>query len=209
VSDNGAGLDAELMPRLFELFSQADRSLAHSQGGLGIGLSLVRTLVDLHGGNVTARSDGRGRGSSFEVRLPIAHPPQEPAVPPSLSVQPVPDASHCRVLIVDDNRDTRESSCELLALAGFEVTSAASGLEALQKAATFDPTAVLLDVGLPDINGYDVARRLRHEPKFAKTVLIALTGYDTPEARALSGAAGFDHHVSKPVDFDQLIDLLR
>jgi two-component system, chemotaxis family, CheB/CheR fusion protein len=210
ISDNGEGLDAELLPRLFELFSQADRSLAHSQGGLGIGLSLVRTLVDLHGGQVRARSEGRGRGSLFEVRLPTIQRSQEAlhpeAKPAALAMSN--DAGQRRVLIVEDNRDIRESSCELLAMAGFEVIGAASGFEALEKAPSFGPNAVLLDVGLPDLSGYDVARRLRENPKFASTLLIALTGYDTPEARALSAAAGFDHHMSKPVDFDELATLL-
>jgi CheY-like chemotaxis protein len=113
------------------------------------------------------------------------------------------------VLVVEDNADIRDSSCELLAMEGFEVSAAATGLEALEKAPLFDPNAILLDVGLPDLSGYDVARRLRESPQFASTLLIALTGYDTPEAHALSAAAGFDPHMSKPVDFDELATLLR
>jgi two-component system CheB/CheR fusion protein len=211
VIDNGDGIDAELVPRLFELFAQADRSLAHSQGGLGIGLSLVRTLIEMHGGRVAIRSEGPGRGSTFEVRLPLTQPPltlvaaeagNSPAVLPKASRQQ-------RVLVVEDNQDIRESSCELLSMAGFEVTAAATGFEALEKAPAFRPTAVLLDVGLPDLSGYDVARRLREKPQFASTLLIAVTGYDTPEAHALSAAAGFDHHMSKPVNFDDLTTLLE
>jgi CheY-like chemotaxis protein len=113
-----------------------------------------------------------------------------------------------RVLLVEDNQVIRETSCELLMMAGFEVIGAASGLEALEKAPAFAPHAIVLDVGLPDLSGYDVARRLRDDPRFASTVLIALTGYDTPEARALSMAAGFDHHQCKPVNFDELATLL-
>ncbi|HEY0802879.1 MAG TPA: chemotaxis protein CheB [Steroidobacteraceae bacterium] len=211
VIDNGDGIDAELVPGLFELFAQADRSLAHSQGGLGIGLSLVRTLVEMHGGRVTIRSDGPGRGSTFEVRLPLTQPPLALPATESYRSPPVPPKAsrRQRVLVVEDNQDIRESSCELLAMAGFEVTAAATGFEALEKAPVFRPTAVLLDVGLPDLSGYDVARRLREKPQFASTLLIAVTGYDTPEAHALSAAAGFDHHMSKPVNFDDLTTLLE
>jgi two-component system, chemotaxis family, CheB/CheR fusion protein len=210
VVDNGDGIDAELIPRLFELFTQADHSLAHSQGGLGIGLSLVRTLVEMHGGRVIIRSEGRGRGSTFEVRLPTTKAPPREEVLKEVRPSTISAASdaHRRVLLVEDNQDIRESSCELLAMAGFEVIGAASGFEALEKAPAFGPSAVLLDVGLPDLSGYDVARRLRESPQFASTMLIAITGYDTPEARALSAAAGFDHHMSKPVNFEELAALL-
>ena len=206
ISDNGEGLDADLLPNLFELFTQADRSLAHSQGGLGIGLSLVRTIAELHGGQVSATSEGHGRGSTFEIRLPVSAPAEK--LPEKSQVPTISNVRERRVLIVEDNRDSRDSSCELLAMAGFEVVGAASGLEALEKAPAFGPNAVLLDVGLPDLSGYEVARRLRANPRFASTLLIAVTGYDTPEARALSAAAGFDHHMSKPVNFDDLTTLL-
>jgi two-component system CheB/CheR fusion protein len=210
VTDNGDGIDAELLPNLFELFTQADRSLAHSQGGLGIGLSLVQTLVNMHGGKVSAYSAGRNRGSCFEVRLPLQAPPQEAPLSrgkPASLIMPQ-NLRRRRVLLVEDNQVIRETSCELLMMAGFEVIGAASGLEALEKAPAFAPHAIVLDVGLPDLSGYDVARRLRDDPRFASTVLIALTGYDTPEARALSMAAGFDHHQCKPVNFDELATLL-
>jgi signal transduction histidine kinase/CheY-like chemotaxis protein len=208
VLDNGEGIEAELAPRLFELFAQADRSLAHSQGGLGIGLSLVRTLVEMHGGRVSMRSDGRGSGSTFEVRIPLTRTPvdQETSnalLPPRESV-----AGQRRVLVVEDNHDIRESSCDLLSMAGFEVKGVSTGSEALEIAPAFAPNVVLLDVGLPGLNGYDVARRLRDLPQFVSTVLIAITGYDTAEARALSAAAGFDHHICKPVNFDELTTLL-
>jgi signal transduction histidine kinase len=213
VIDNGDGIEADLVPRLFELFTQADRSLAHSQGGLGIGLSLVRTLVEMHGGRVILRSAGRGKGSTFEVRIPLAAPlhDAEPKATAPVAVELVAvqaGARQPRVLVVEDNRDIRESTCELLGMAGFEVTGASTGHEALQVAPAFSPTAVLLDVGLPDLSGYDVARRFREMPQFASTLLIALTGYDTPEAHALSSAAGFDHHICKPVNFDELERLL-
>jgi two-component system CheB/CheR fusion protein len=208
VLDNGEGIEAELVPRLFELFAQADRSLAHSQGGLGIGLSLVRTLVEMHGGRVSMRSDGRGSGSTFEVRIPLTRAPvdQETANAPLPPLQSV--AGQRRVLVVEDNQDIRESSCDLLSMAGFEVKSVSTGSEALEMAPAFGPNVVLLDVGLPGLSGYDVARRLRDLPQFVGTVLIAITGYDTAEARALSAAAGFDHHICKPVNFDELARLL-
>jgi signal transduction histidine kinase/CheY-like chemotaxis protein len=208
VIDNGEGIEAELVPRLFELFAQADRSLAHSQGGLGIGLSLVRTLVEMHGGRVSMRSAGRGSGSTFEVRIPLTRTPagQETSNAPLPPLQSV--AGQRRVLVVEDNRDIRESSCELLSMAGFEVQGASTGSEALEMAPAFGPDVVLLDVGLPGLSGYDVARRLRDLPQFVSTVLIAITGYDTAEARALSAAAGFDHHICKPVNFDDLARLL-
>jgi CheY-like chemotaxis protein/two-component sensor histidine kinase len=208
VLDNGEGIEAELVPRLFELFAQADRSLAHSQGGLGIGLSLVRTLVEMHGGRVSMRSDGRGSGSTFEVRIPLTRAPVDQAtanapLPPFQFV-----AGLRRVLVVEDNQDIRESSCDLLSMAGFEVRGVSTGSEALEMAPAFGPNVVLLDVGLPGLSGYDVARRLRDLPQFVSTVLIAITGYDTAEARALSAAAGFDHHICKPVNFDELAKLL-
>ena len=209
VIDNGEGIEGELVPRLFELFSQADRSLAHSQGGLGIGLSLVRTLVELHGGRVSMQSGGRGSGSTFEVHIPLTRtPPDKQTIkvpPPALESV----SRQCRVLVVEDNQDIRETSCQLLSMAGFEVKGVSTGSEALEEAPAFGPNVVLLDVGLPGLNGYDVARRLRGMPQFAGTTLIAITGYDTPEARALSAAAGFDHHVCKPVNFDELAALLE
>ena len=207
VVDNGEGIEAELVPRLFELFSQADRSLAHSQGGLGIGLSLVRTLVELHGGRVSMQSDGRGSGSTFDVRIPLTRTPLDETSKARLpALQSV--SRQRRVLVVEDNQDIRETSCQLLSMAGFEVKGVSTGSEALEEAPAFGPNVVLLDVGLPGLNGYDVARRLRNMPQFVGTTLIAITGYDTPEARALSADAGFDHHVCKPVNFDELAMLL-
>ncbi|HEX4153246.1 MAG TPA: ATP-binding protein [Steroidobacteraceae bacterium] len=209
VVDNGQGIDADLVPRLFQLFTQADRSLAHSQGGLGIGLSLVRTLVELHGGRVSVRSGGRDRGSTFEVRIPMRPAPLggETSAPALASVEPV--ARRRRVLVVEDNQDIRESSCELLEMAGFEVMGVSTGPEALEQAPVFGPHVLLLDVGLPGLSGYDVARRLRAMPQFASTLLVAITGYDTPEARERSAVAGFDHHICKPVNFDELARLLN
>jgi two-component system CheB/CheR fusion protein len=209
VTDNGEGIEADLVPRLFQLFTQADRSLAHSGGGLGIGLSLVRTLVEMHGGRVTIRSEGRNRGCTFEVRIPMTTAPSKEAQSETDTPVVQRDVRLSRVLVVEDNVDIRESTCELLGLAGYEATGASTGYEALQMAAAFAPTVILLDVGLPDLNGYEVARRFREMPQFANTLLIAITGYDTPEAHARSAAAGFDHHICKPVNFGDLEGLLR
>lgn len=207
VVDNGEGIDVELVPRLFQLFAQADRSLAHSQGGLGIGLSLVRTLVEMHGGRVSMQSEGRGSGSTFEVCIPLTCTPPEETSSASLpSLQSA--ARQRRVLVVEDNQDILDTSCVLLSMVGFAVKGVSTGSEALEEAPAFGPDVVLLDVGLPGLSGYDVARRLRDMPQFVSAMLIAITGYDTPEARALSAAAGFDHHICKPVNFDELARLL-
>jgi two-component system CheB/CheR fusion protein len=211
VTDNGEGLDAELIPRLFELFTQADRSLAHSQGGLGIGLSLVRTLVEMHGGKVSVHSEGRGRGSTFTIRIPLLPSSESTSVvrvDSHSGVSPIGFKSQ-RVLIVDDSADIRESTSALLSMVGHKVTTAATGREALDAALAFDPTAVLLDIGLPDVSGYDVARQLRKMPRFVSSLLIAVSGYDTPEARRQSLEAGFDHHLPKPVPLADLEKLLR
>jgi CheY-like chemotaxis protein len=176
---------------------------------LGIGLSLVRTLVELHDGRVTIKSEGRDKGSTFEVRIPAARPPLKEANAEIPAPVEFPGrVATRRILVVEDNRDIRESTCDLLAMEGFEVNSASTGSEALELAPVFAPTAVLLDVGLPDLSGYDVARRLRQMPQLASTLLVAVTGYDTPESHALSAAAGFDHHIPKPVNFDELVLLL-
>jgi two-component system CheB/CheR fusion protein len=210
IRDNGEGIDPELLPRLFDLFTQADRSLAHSQGGLGIGLSLVRTLVELHGGSIVARSEGRDRGSEFIVRIPLlkhveARPAQvtDPAAP-AADARSRPQ----RVLVVDDNADIRESTALMLSLIGHETQVAESGEEALRLAIKFQPTVILLDIGLPDLSGYEVVRRLRETGEFAATRIIAISGYDTPEARDRAAEAGFDRHLSKPVPLQELENLL-
>jgi DNA-binding response OmpR family regulator len=155
------------------------------------------------------QSDGRDRGSTFEVRIPIAHAPlEEERLRVSVS-SPQPEARQRRVLVVEDNEDIRESSCEILKMTGFDVMAVSTGSDALEEARSFGPNVILLDVGLPDLSGYEVARRLREVPQFVNTVLIAVTGYDTPEARALSAAAGFNHHVCKPVNFDELEKLIN
>ena len=208
VADDGEGIDPELLPRLFDLFIQADRSLAHSQGGLGIGLSLVRTLVELHGGSIAAYSEGRGAGSEFTVQLPLLVDAHAPGPSP---IEHRPDISgHSkRILIVDDNPDVRDSTAMMLSLVGHETRVAGSGNEALKIANDFQPSIILIDIGLPDLSGYEVVQRLRESSDFAMTRMIAISGYDTPEARDQAVEAGFDHHFSKPVPLTELENLLK
>ncbi len=203
ISDNGAGIAPDFMPYLFELFAQANRTLDRAQGGLGIGLSVVRKLIEMHGGEVTARSEGIGRGSIFEIALPQVAPP--PAAPASTAN---PKASSRRILVVDDNTDAATSLAVLLDLDGHETQTAFSSAEALQLADSFDPEVVLLDIGLPDMDGYEVARRLRLSARGAHRTLVALTGYGQQDDRQRARDAGFDAHLVKPVDFAALAKLL-
>ncbi|HYO15096.1 MAG TPA: response regulator [Thermoanaerobaculia bacterium] len=212
VCDNGIGVHADLLPHVFDLFTQADRSLDRSQGGLGIGLTLVRHLVELHGGQVEARSEGPGRGSEFIVRLPAA-PATGAAGPEAASDERAPSASRAlKILLVEDNVDSAEMMAFFLKLRGHEVRTAHNGPAALEAARTFEPQAVLCDIGLPGMNGYELAVRLREQPAFQRTPLIALTGYGQEEARHRSKEAGFDCHLVKPIEpdaLDALLDSLR
>jgi len=203
ISDNGAGISPEFLPRIFDLFSQADRTLDRSQGGLGIGLSVVRKLVEMHGGQVLARSEGLGRGSTFLITLPRAEPPLA-----ELSVIAAASVPSRRILIVDDNADAANSLSELLKMDGHETRPVFSAEEALSLADDFNPEIVLLDIGLPRMDGYEVARRLRLAPLRNHTTLIALTGYGQQEDLDRAQAAGFDAHLVKPVDLVALTKLL-
>jgi PAS domain S-box-containing protein len=205
VKDSGVGIPREMLPHVFEMFTQVDRSLERSQGGLGIGLTLVRNLVQLHGGTVWAHSDGPGKGSEFVVRMSVARAPQDRG--PQTAGGPAAAPARTRILVVDDNRDSADSLAMLLRLTGHEVHVAHDGLEAVGGAEVFRPDVVLLDIGLPKLNGYEVARRIRRE-RGDGVVLIALTGWGQEEDRARSKEAGFDHHLTKPVDLDALQELL-
>ncbi len=205
VRDNGAGIPADLLPHIFDLFTQADRSLDRTQGGLGLGLTLVRTITELHGGAVTASSGGPGKGSEFEVRLPaemaagsINLNPARPAKAPNAR----------RVLIVDDNRDSADSLGLLLKHWKHEVRTAYDGAQAIAVAKTFLPEFVLLDIGLPGMSGLEVARALRQVPALKDSRLIAITGYGREEDRVQSHEAGFNYHLTKPVALDDLNQLL-
>lgn len=206
VRDNGIGIPADMLPRIFEMFTQVDRSLERSQGGLGIGLTLVRRLVDLHDGTIEARSDGLDQGSEFVVRLPVLQPPLE--TPPTSDGPRAASLSGSRILVVDDNKDSADTLGMLLRLKGNEIRTANDGLEAVQVAETFHPELVLLDIGLPKLNGYDVARRIRQQPWGRDMILVALTGWGQDEDRRRSQEAGFNFHVVKPVELSALESLL-
>jgi PAS domain S-box-containing protein len=208
VRDAGIGIAPELLPHIFDLFTQADRASDRSQGGLGIGLTLVEKLVGMHGGTVTAFSAGLGLGSEFTIRLPLAVPQFKPSL-----AAPIAEASEVisrpsRVLVVDDNLDAAESMATWLQLAGHDVQTAYGGPAALEAAVAFRPTIVLLDIGLPGMDGHEVARLLRQTPGLDNAWLIALTGYGRKADIQLSEDAGFDHHLVKPADPQKLRALL-
>jgi signal transduction histidine kinase len=202
VQDNGIGMPADLLPTVFDLFVQSERSLDRSLGGLGIGLSVVKQLVEMHHGTVTARSPGLGQGSVFEIRLPLV------AAPAAMLAADQPANSRGkRVLVVDDNRDAADSLSLLLQIHGHDAHTAYGGEEALEAIAKQPQDFVLLDIGLPGMNGYDVARKLRREGTEAH--LVALTGYGQPEDVRRALEAGFDTHMVKPVDVDQVLETLN
>lgn len=199
VTDNGTGISADMLPRVFDLFAQDEHNLARAQGGLGIGLSLVRQLVELHGGRITAASAGLGLGSCFTVRLPLAPAPPQAAPEPQRH-PPHPIGRPGRVLAVDDNVDGADSVALMLAMLGHEVRTANDGEAALALARQWRPDVVLLDIGLPGMSGYEVARRLRAEPSTAHVMLVAVTGWGSEDDQRKSAQAGFDHHLTKPVE---------
>ncbi len=207
VQDNGMGISADMLTRVFDLFSQAERSLDRSQGGLGLGLTLVRRLVEMHGGSVDVSSRGLGHGSEFRVTLPAVPQPaaRPPALPQSSGSQPA--AMRQRILVVDDNRDAADSLARLLLKAGHPVQTKYDGTTALDEMERFKPDVVLLDIGLPGMSGYDVARCIRNSRH--NLLLIAITGYGQEEDRRSAVAAGFDHHFVKPVDLKQLQETLN
>jgi len=199
VEDNGSGIEADLLPRVFELFVQGDRGLDRSQGGLGIGLTLVKRLVELHQGEVAAESAGAGKGAAFRVTLPCIS-----AVQPQAATPAQPAASHevygRRVLVVDDNLDAAESTAAFLRLEGHEVKTVSDGNEALASVRVFAPHVIVLDIGLPGLDGYAVARQLRERGDTSHTLLVAMTGYGQREDRERAVASGFDYHFVKPTD---------
>lgn len=206
IKDTGIGIAPEILPRVFDLFTQADQSLDRSQGGLGVGLAVTRRLVEMHGGTVAAHSEGVGHGSEFTLRLPLcdAVPPEDSTIP----IRAERPATSLRILVVDDNRDTADTEALLLRAHGHQVEVAHDGPTALELAHQFRPHVFLLDLGLPGLNGYEVAVRLRKEG-FANEPLIAISGYGQPDDRERCRQAGFDHHLVKPVENSALLALLR
>lgn len=207
VKDDGMGIPSDMLPKIFDMFTQVDRSLERSRSGLGIGLSLVRGLVEMHGGTVEAYSEGPGKGSEFVVRLSIAVAPvQEPSQP--IGRDTGTHVSKYRILVVDDNKDSALSLAMMLKIMGHNTWTAHDGIEAIEAVTRFRPDVALLDIGLPKVNGYDVCRRIRDQPWGAGIVLIALTGWGYEEDKRRSKEAGFNFHMVKPVDPAALEKLL-
>ena len=208
VRDQGIGIDPELLPRIFELFAQGKQPLDRSQGGLGVGLTVVHRLVELHGGTIRAGSDGAGCGAEFKVTIPclsvVGHDdaagPREPPTPAA--------ARGSRVLIVDDNQDAAESIALFLQLEGHEVKTVREPMAALASVPVFAPEVVLLDIGLPMIDGYEVARRMRQMPATRDALIVAVSGYGQPEDKQRAAQAGFDQHFVKPTDPHLLVELI-
>jgi len=211
VKDEGAGIDPAFLPHIFDLFAQADQSLDRSQGGLGIGLTLVKHLVGLHGGTVEAHSDGLGKGTEMTITLParLGESEEQPQVAPITPRPPAQEPSApSRILVVDDLMASAETLMTLLEMEGFEVKVANEGKAALDIAKVFHPDVVLLDIGLPGMNGFEVAHQLRSDPSSRDALLIALTGYGEAESRSRSAQAGFDFHMVKPADVNLLLTMI-
>jgi signal transduction histidine kinase/CheY-like chemotaxis protein len=217
VRDDGIGIPVAMLPRVFEPFIQLEHSLDRAQGGLGLGLPLVRNLIMLHGGSIRATSDGKGRGTEFVVRLPLAPgasempeptPVDEPAID-TPRTEPERDGRPLHILVVDDNDDGRETMHELLSVLGHQVEVAVDGFSGIEKALACRPELAIIDIGLPGCDGYEVARRIRRELNGGSPWLVAMSGYGQPEDRRRALDAGFDRHLVKPVSYEALTSLLR
>jgi CheY-like chemotaxis protein len=210
VKDSGIGLDPKAIPTLFEMFSQVETAIDRAEGGLGIGLALVKGFVGLHGGRVEATSLGPGMGSEFSIHLPrssVMLKADQPVTP--AAENPTVDGASCKVLIADDNRDAADSMAMILGLSGYEVYVAHSGREAVELAEQHRPEVVFLDIGMPDLNGYEVAAAIRRQAWGKNIYLLAVTGWGQSEDKERALAAGFDRHLTKPVDLDEVESLLR
>jgi PAS domain S-box-containing protein len=208
VADTGKGIPREMLSRVFDLFTQVNPSIDRAEGGLGLGLTLVKRLTEMHGGTVDATSAGVGQGTAFQVRLPVATGPADAPATPAGRTPRANAPADCRVLIVDDNIDSASMLNLLLPGWGYTTAVAHSGTEALERARSFKPRIVLLDIGLPEMSGYEVAERIREDPSLASTVIVALTGYGQEEDRRRTAAAGFAAHLTKPVDVETLNRML-
>jgi len=207
IKDTGVGISAATLPHIFDMFTQVGRSLEQSEGGLGIGLALAKRLVEMHGGLIEARSEGLGKGSAFIVTLPVASAVPETAAPARGAA--AGEGPKYRVLIADDNRDVTEAFEVMLTMMGHTVEIANDGMDAVEKAASFHPDVIMLDIGMPSLNGYDAARRIRETDTGKKAVLIAITGWGDAKDKRQSEEAGFNHHLVKPVDPLALVELLN
>lgn len=209
VIDNGVGIPQAMLPRVFELFTQVDGDTKRSQGGLGIGLALARQLVEMHNGTLTVASEGEGKGSTFTLRLPLFQPAVHPASPGASPSSTSSSASApLKVLVVDDNVSSAETTAQILSMIGHSVALAHDGPEALETARSLRPDVIMLDLGMPGMSGYEVCRELRQDASFRDTMLIAQTGWGQERDREKTREVGFDHHLTKPVDFNELSALL-
>jgi CheY-like chemotaxis protein len=206
VRDTGIGIEEEMLPQLFEPFAQADRTLDRSKGGLGLGLTLVKGLVELHGGEVHAASAGPGCGAELVVRMPLQ---PEPAALTGMPEEPLSDGRKRRILVIEDNRDAADSLRLLLEMSGYQVAVAYTGTAGIAMARAWRPNAVLCDIGLPGLDGYAVVRELRRTPDTARALMIAVTGYGNDQDLERSQEAGFDAHLTKPADPVALQELLQ
>jgi PAS domain S-box-containing protein len=207
VKDSGIGIAPDVLPRIFDMFTQTGLPLERAQGGLGVGLALVQRLVKLHGGTVSAFSGGQGKGSDFTIRLPVLQAHRNEAPASRAAAAPAPE-KHCRILVVDDNQDSADSLGMLLHMLGHEVKTANDGETALAAAEEFRPDVAILDIGLPKVNGYDLAKQIREQPWGRSIVLVALTGWGQEQHRKRSAESGFNHHLTKPVEFEVLQEIL-
>ena len=205
VKDNGAGIPRDKLDSIFDMFMQIDRTADRAQGGLGIGLTLVKRLAEMHGGSIEAKSAGEGQGSEFVVRLPVLRKPSVVTQTPAVGSEPSPQR---RILIVDDNKDSADSLAMLLEITGNKTYMAHDGVEAIEAIEEYRPEVVLLDIGLPKLDGHEVCRHVRQQPWGKDIVMIALTGWGQEDDRRKSEEAGFNGHLVKPVDYDRLLELL-
>ncbi len=207
VKDTGVGIPAAMLPRVFDLFTQVDRTLEKAQGGLGVGLSIVKRLIELHGGKVEAHSEGPGMGSEFTIRLPVVEAAKHLKQLDGGEGVSRP-AARFRVLVADDNLDAANSLALMLRFMGSEVRTVHDGLSALETAAAFKPDMIVLDIGMPKLNGYDTCRLIREQPWGKDVLLAALTGWGQDEDRRRSREVGFDEHLVKPIEPEMLEKLL-
>jgi CheY-like chemotaxis protein len=210
VKDTGIGIAPEMLPKIFEMFTQVGRSIRQSEGGLGIGLSLAKRLVEMHGGNIDVSSEGLGKGSEFVVRIPLAQGSRNESMAlvegSSIAEQPILQR---RILIADDNPDVVETFEVMLQTLGYEVQTALDGIEALEKAEQFQPHAIVLDLGMPKLDGYETAKRIRQRPWGQDVVLVAVTGWGNENDKLKSADAGFNMHLVKPIDATILLQYLN
>ena len=206
VRDTGIGIAADQIPHLFDMFSQVDQSIEKSQGGLGIGLCLAKRIVEMHGGTIDAHSDGLGKGAEFVVRLPVVIEDDSTQLNPEEQEQDI--KSNLRILIVDDNKDGASTLSMMLKILGNDTRTSYDGEDAVKAAIEFQPNVILLDIGLPKLNGYEVCRRIREQKNGHKILIIAQTGWGQDEDRQRTQDAGFDHHLVKPVDIAVLSKIL-